>query len=252
MRHFAPSKFNTMCYSRRGRSLNRRGFSLIEAITAVVIVTISCSAMLFSVSQAMQASDSSQAMNRANLLAQDLMNEISARRWSDPENPAHWGLEDGENTSANRAQFDDLDDYDRWSGPPQSRSGVLYDTLQHQMFPAVHSSDYSQYRCSVRVEPVSVAGQVSVNETAVSPYRRVTVQVAHPQIRTVTITRTFVNLAPLLGRANWYDPQVVEPKASVTIIAAPSSTTTSGTTGGSTDGTSISDTVDTAESVLGH
>src|SRR5262245_18021015 len=107
----------------------RNGFSLIEAMTAVVLVGIACTAMLLSVSQAIQSSDSNQGVNRANGIAQDLMNEISACRWADSGSPQHRGPENGEVVAGSRAGFTDLDDYDRWSGSPQTKSGLSFDAM---------------------------------------------------------------------------------------------------------------------------
>jgi type II secretory pathway pseudopilin PulG len=196
----------------------RSGFSMIEAVTAVGLVVIACSAMLYSVSQAIQASDSSQNTNRANALAQDLMTEVSACRWADSDSPQHWGPEQGETNLGTRSAFDDLDDYDQWAGPVQTRSGVTYDALQYLLFPSVRSNEYAQYAARVAVEYVSSSGQVLVN--GVSPYRRVTVTVTHPQDAPVTLRRVFTDVAPLLGSTYWHNPNAVEPVATVTVTSA--------------------------------
>src|SRR5262245_26765921 len=133
----------TLQWSRVIAQTRRNGFSMIEAMTAVVLVGIACTAMLLSVSQAIQSSDSNQGVNRANGIAQDLMNEISACRWSDSQSPQQWGPENGETMSGTRTGFNDLDDYDRWSGSPQTKSGLSFDAMQHQLFAAVRSDEYA-------------------------------------------------------------------------------------------------------------
>ncbi len=201
---------------RHGQFL-RRGFTLVEAMTAVIIVTVACSAMLLSVNQAMQASEAGQGTNRANLLAQDLMNEISTVRWSDPTEPGHWGLESDERNSKTRATFDDLDDYDRWQGPPQTRDGRLYDALQSRLFPDVKSHEYSQYTLAVSVKYVSSSGQ-ELASTKTSLYRRVTIEITHPNHAPHKLSQIFSDPAPLLGRTHWFDPKAVEPPAKVKYV----------------------------------
>lgn len=195
----------------------RQGFSLIEAMTAVALVTVSCSAMLLSVSQAMQASVASQGTSRANMLAQELMTEISACRWADPKEPNHWGPESDETRTKTRAAFDDIDDYDGWSGPPQTRDGIDYDSWQRKLFPSVTSHEYREYICSVSVQFVSSYGQV-VSAEKPSLYRQVTVEVKHPKHAPQKLSQIFYDPAPLLGRTHWLDPKVKEPVAKVTIV----------------------------------
>ena len=197
--------------------LPRRGFTLIEAMTAVVLTSIACSAMLYSVSQAIQASNASLGTSRANLLAQDLMNEISARRWADPSYPSHWGPESGETRTKTRAAFNDLDDYDGWNGPPQTRYGVTYDTLQQQLFPNVKSHEFSPYTCTVHVKYVTSTGQ-DLPTGKTSTYRQVTVEVTHPDYAPEKLSRIFYDPAPLLGRTTWYDPNATERVAEVRIV----------------------------------
>ena len=139
----------------------RRGFTLPEALAAVVIVTVAGSATLLAVSQSIQASLAGTDTARVNLLVQDLMDEITTCWWADTTSPTHWGPEAGEtNSKKTRASFNDLDDYDGWSGPPQTKTGQTYDSLQQSLFPTVASHDYANYTCSVKVEYVSAAGDV--------------------------------------------------------------------------------------------
>jgi type II secretory pathway pseudopilin PulG len=193
----------------------RRGFTLVEAMTAVTLVVIACSAMLLSVSQAMQASEAGRGANRGNMLAQELMTEISACRWADPTTPSHWGVEADE-VGATRAAFDDLDDYDGWSGPPQTRDGVTFDDVQQSLFPAVSTHEYRDYTCTVAVQFVSSTGLV-LNGTS-SLYRQVTIDVTHPRQPPVQLNRIFYDPAPLLGRTHWFDRNLQETVAQVQIV----------------------------------
>jgi hypothetical protein len=184
-------------------------------MTAVTLVGIACSAMLLSVSQAMQASEAGRGTSRGNMLAQELMTEISACRWSDPTQPRRWGPESDE-IGKTRIAFDDIDDYDGWSGPPQTRDGVTYDALQTALFPAVTSHEYRDYACSVSVQYVSSTGQVLTGK--ISLYRQVTIEVTHPHHSPQRLSRIFYDPAPLLGRTQWFDPDLKEPVARVRIV----------------------------------
>lgn len=204
-----------MRFRRFARSL-RRGFSLVEAMVAVTLVAVSCSAMLLSVSVALQATEASRGTSRANMLAQELMTEISACRWADSTEASHWGPETDE-TGTTRAAFDDIDDYDGWSGPPQTRGGVTYDALQQAFFPSVTSHEYRDYMCSVSVQYVSSTGQATPTGTA-SLYRQVTIEVTHPQHSPQKLSRIFYDPAPMLGRTYWFDPNLQETVAQVQIV----------------------------------
>jgi hypothetical protein len=192
----------------------RPGFSLVEAMTAVTLVTVACTAMLLSVSQALQATEASRGSSQANMLAQELMTEISACRWADPTQPSHWGPESNE-IGTTRVAFDDLDDYDGWTGPPQTRDGVTFDELQQAIFPAVSSHEYRDYTCAVSVQFVSATGQPVAGW---SYYRQVTVEVTHPRHSPEKLSRIFYDPAPLFSRTQWFDPNLQEPVAAVQIV----------------------------------
>jgi Tfp pilus assembly protein PilV len=195
------------------------GFTLIEAMTAVVIATVACSAMLLAVSQSLQASSAGIASSRANLVATDLMNEISAAQWVDRSDPTHWGPETGEVSAQKiRAAFNDLDDYDGWSGTPQTHAGQTYDTLEKTFFPAVSGEDYGAFTCSVSVQCVSSTGVV-VPHDQTTP-RRVTVQITCDNKPVATLVRTFQSSksASVLGSDHWSDPTLVEPIATVQTV----------------------------------
>jgi hypothetical protein len=184
---------------------------------AVTLAAIACSAMLLSVSTAMQASEASRGSSQANMLAKELMTEISACRWADPIEPSHWGPETDETATPTRASFDDLDDYDGWTGAPQTRDGATYDRLQEALFPAVTSHNYRDYTLSVGVQYVTSTGQSSPVDH-VSLYRRVTVEVTHPKHSPLELSRVFYDPSRLLGRSHWFDPKLKEPVAEVKIV----------------------------------
>ena len=200
-------------FARSGRA----GFTLIEAMTAMAIVALACGATLLATGGSLQATKSSTTMTRAILLAQELMNEISAMHWADPNEPRHWGPESAETSTKSRSDFDDLDDYDGWTGPPQTRSGVLYDSLQQKLFPVVTTHEYSAYTCSVHVRYVSADGKVlPVGET--SAFRQVTVEVAHEGEPTQKLSQVFQDYSHLFGSQHWFKPNPSQPLATVQIV----------------------------------
>jgi len=202
---------------RRLTNSRSHGFTLVEAMTAVTLVAIAGSAMLFSVSTAMQASEASRGASQANMLAKELMTEISACQWADPSEPSHWGPETDEIATPTRASFDDLDDYDGWTGAPQTRDGVAYDQLQTALFPAVTSHRYRDYILSMHVQYVTATGKLTP-DGKVSLYRQVTVEVTHPEHSPQESSRVFFDPSRLLGRKHWFDPKLKEPVAKVTIV----------------------------------
>jgi len=63
---------------------------------------------------------------RAVFLAQDLMAEITAQAYEDPDfGPGSFGLGADEVGDGSRALWEDVDDYDGWSAsPPQTKDGT--------------------------------------------------------------------------------------------------------------------------------
>lgn len=111
------------------RKLNRRGFSLLEVLMALVVlgVGLPAIAMMFTVSieQDVQASKE----NRARYLANSLISEISQRRFRESLTQKGNGPDAGETDGWVRTNFDDIDDYsiftDTWIEvhPPRDEAG---------------------------------------------------------------------------------------------------------------------------------
>lgn len=159
----------------------RRGVTLMESIAAVSITTIAGAAMLTSVSAAIRSSSDTTYTFLARGLAQQLMDEIAAVRFppATASPPA---------STANRIQFDDIDDYDGWSSPSgrmQLRNGEIIGEESYKVDgreltrPTLMQIDptfLSQFRREVNVERVQSNG--SGGWTVVTQhtnYRRVTV-----------------------------------------------------------------------------
>lgn len=101
-----------------------RGFTLIEATISALIVGTMLAAALRLVGATALAQQLSTDRARGVLLAADLLSEIQALPYSDPNEVALLGIELSELT-AGRAGFDDVDDYDGLvDDPPMDSSGV--------------------------------------------------------------------------------------------------------------------------------
>ena len=103
----------------------RRAFSLLEVVISVFLVgTVMVVAL-----EALVAATAGQTRNgnraQATLLAQALIDEMLDHPYVDPDGDAIFGPEAGETAGGTRAAFDDVDDYNGWSGsPPQTKDGV--------------------------------------------------------------------------------------------------------------------------------
>jgi Tfp pilus assembly protein PilV len=102
----------------------RRALTLVEVVAATMIVGLMAIVTLGALGAATQSGQS--AGNRAigQTLASELMAEIIAAPYSDPDDDPVFGPE-GAETAGPRNRFDDVDDYNGWnSGPPQYPDGT--------------------------------------------------------------------------------------------------------------------------------
>jgi len=99
--------------------------SLIETMVSVLLVSILFAAALNTLGASARTQGSHARRETALLLAQDLMSEILQQAYEDPDQTSNpGGIETGEG-SANRMDFDDVDDYYGWSAsPPEYRNGI--------------------------------------------------------------------------------------------------------------------------------
>ena len=103
---------------------DRTGLTLVEVVISTLIVGVMTVAALNALAGATRSGVS--AGNRAIALgmADQLMAEILAVEYSDPDGSAVFGLESGE--AAPRINFDDVDDFHGWNcQPPQYRDGTV-------------------------------------------------------------------------------------------------------------------------------
>ena len=100
------------------------GFTLIETVICLIIVSVMLAAALSTVAAARVSRYKINVRQRGELLAQELMAEILAQAYEEPEDAPAYGVEAPE-TATSRAAWDDVDDYRDWSAsPPQEKDGT--------------------------------------------------------------------------------------------------------------------------------
>lgn len=105
----------------------------MECLLAIVLLAATLLAVISTVTAGQQHVAYADQGLRAVRLAQDLVEEITARAYSEPGGVASFGLEAGESA---RPEFDDLDDYDGYTEEPGMLAnfrGDRYDA-QDQVF----------------------------------------------------------------------------------------------------------------------
>jgi prepilin-type N-terminal cleavage/methylation domain-containing protein len=103
----------------------RRGFSLLEAIIAVVLVGVVLLAAFHVLGGTTKSAHLSAQRGTGLLLAEELMAEVLPLAYADPDQTPVFGPETGE-TVTGRNAFDDVDDYAGWeTSPPRQRDGTI-------------------------------------------------------------------------------------------------------------------------------
>jgi len=100
-------------------------FTLIEAIISTIIVAVMFVAALNTVGAARLTQYQASLVSRGRLLAEALLSEILRQAYRDPDGTPVFGREANE-SSATRATWDDVDDYDQLSEtPPVAQDGTV-------------------------------------------------------------------------------------------------------------------------------
>jgi prepilin-type N-terminal cleavage/methylation domain-containing protein len=122
----------------------RRGMTLAEVVISTLLVSVLMLAALGSVGTAAISYRTSAAQADGADVAGELLAEILAMSYADPQSPTNAiGLDSGESTSGNRVTLDDIDDY----------HGFSESTLRTRA--AASIPNYSGWSRSVVVERVS-------------------------------------------------------------------------------------------------
>jgi type II secretory pathway pseudopilin PulG len=140
-----------------------RGFTLVEALTAVSVSSIACTAVLLTMTHSLMQNSDQVTQTLAVCLAQNMMDEVSSKRFYDPDPSPSFGIEPNEQTDdpqqQTREPFDDIDDFDGWEQrPPLDLSGRVLGT---QSSGQTGESRYAFFRRRVRVEYVRLSNHAS-------------------------------------------------------------------------------------------
>jgi len=147
-----------------------RGFSLVEAMVAMVIVGVMVAAAMQTVGSARLGQFRTSLASTGAMLAQQLMTEILEQAYEDPDGTPVFGPEAGEVVGSSRSKFDDVDDYNGYScTPPRTRDGTARD-------------DLANWRCSVVVDYVKTT-DINATIGSNSGIKRITVALYYRNAR---------------------------------------------------------------------
>lgn len=157
-----------------------RGFTLVEAAISIVLVSVLLVAALNTTGAAKLGQYNTLTRGRAHLLAEDLMAEIMRQSYADPEDVGFIDLTDpslipseltgdsGE-SSGNRNDFDDVDDYHGWTATPlEQKDGEIIPNL-------------TGWTRSVSIERLDPATRMLAPDSELG-LKRITVTVAHDDV----------------------------------------------------------------------
>lgn len=148
---------------------NSRGFTMVETVLASLLVSTVLISTLSLVGPVMRTTEHAEREIIAQRLADELIDEIAAQAFVDPEgddHPEDIGTNKDERTTR-RNDFDDVDDYDKWIGfPPKEKDGSTKPGL-------------SRWARQVSVSHVLLKDLTTVSETEVTGAKRITVQVVY-------------------------------------------------------------------------
>jgi len=153
----------------------QRGFSLTEALIGITLLAVCVFAitMPFTVGAGIEQEDARRSL--ASMLASEMMEEILAKPFDDPQGGGSAGPEAGESS---RSNFDNIDDYDGYS----ESAGAIADMAGTALTEPA-ATDLSRH---VTVDYVYVSGQ-DTGESA--SFVRITVQVQYLGEEVLAITR---------------------------------------------------------------
>jgi len=101
----------------------QRAFTLVEVVLTILVVGVGLVASMRALPVILNVSQAARDSLVAQRLATDLLAEMSMLPFEDPDGDLKFGVEPDEAPSC-RGDFDDIDDYDGWTGsPPQKKDG---------------------------------------------------------------------------------------------------------------------------------
>ncbi|MFI4876723.1 MAG: prepilin-type N-terminal cleavage/methylation domain-containing protein [Blastopirellula sp. JB062] len=170
--------------------LPRHGFSLIEALVCLTIITLTSAALLLSVESTLEATMDAQEMTIASGLADLMLDEALGQDWVDPAQsdpyPTSLSAAGSEISAAGRTQFDDTDDYNDYSAtPPEAIDGKTLgrsDGAGRDLPPSFRMSEsfLRRWRCECEIYYVDPDDHTQeLDDTDPSPYRAIEVVISH-------------------------------------------------------------------------
>ena len=135
------------------------GFTLIEIITTIVVLSVAATAIMSMFSNTIRSSANPMIQQQAISIAEAYMEEILLKSFNDP---------DGVDTGESRGTFDDVDDYDVLNN----------DAIEDQN--GVTITELSDYRVSV-----TVTNNATLN--AITDAKRVRISVSHTVLDPIVI-----------------------------------------------------------------
>lgn len=159
-----------LCSKTRGDHQRKAGFTLAEILVAVVVIMVALVPLITVLGQGVKRGKDPQRITVANMLAQDLMEEIMCKQFdenpSNPDSPAGLGPETGETRSGlpPTRNYDDIDDYRNYTeSPPKEVDGT-------------NMAEYTGYTRTVVVDYVQEANFDAVS-TSITRFKRIRVTV---------------------------------------------------------------------------
>jgi prepilin-type N-terminal cleavage/methylation domain-containing protein len=144
----------------------RESFTLIELLVTIAIAGIILLSLALALRENMKTLSNQKDMQSATMLADDLMGEIRAKSFADPQSPTSFGLEE----SYPRRNFDDADDYNGWtSSPPQTIEGTIM-------------TNYAGFWYRVAVSNVLESNFNALQPPGSTSYKRILVVVSNSQV----------------------------------------------------------------------
>jgi Tfp pilus assembly protein PilV len=176
--------------STRLRLDHRGGFTLAEGLIASVVLAFAAAGISASLGASYQQNESVEQMATSVALARELMEEISAKPFDDPNGTSALGPETGETS---RALFDNVDDYHGYTDTTDSTSER---TITSFAGTAVSVGNGQVYTRSVAVEyRTTPSGSAATS----GDFALVTVTVTPPAGKQLVVSRMF-------ARTTWVLP----------------------------------------------
>ena len=164
------------------RQCPKSGFTFIEMAVSLALLFAAIAPITYVFTHGLNVSREMEVNTQCLILAQDLIEETLSKNFE--ETSGSFGRESGEST-ANRANYDDVDDYDRWG--PNNAPEYIDGT---QMDGSGSAPDYTFLRRSVVVQNVSNADFDTDAADGSTDFKKIQVTVNTIPNYIVSVTRT--------------------------------------------------------------